>query len=80
MCIIEHRHPASMRLRTVCTRYRVNGMKALDSRLVLVPVGRLDDLLELSRLAAERLPNDPVGSALRGAAAEVRASSLIEPS
>jgi len=46
---------------------------------VLVPAGRLDDLLELSRLASERLGIDPVGAAIKGAAAEVRACAILEP-
>ena len=55
-------------------------MNALESRLVLVPAGELDDLLELARLASERMGSDPVGDALRGSAAAVRMSALLEPS
>lgn len=56
----------------------MNG--SLENRLVVVPADRLDDLLELTRLAADRLPEtDGLVSALRFAAAEVRQRGLLEP-
>lgn len=52
-------------------------------RLVVVPVGALDDLLELATRvldAAGRVPeNDSLLSALRGAVSEVRCRSALEP-
>lgn len=55
-------------------------MEQTSSGLVLISATRLDELLELSRAAVERLPeNDPLASALRGAVAEVRLSAIIEP-
>ena len=68
------------RLRAANNPCRVGNVNALEARLVLVPAGQLDDLLELARLASERLHGDPVGDALRGSAAAVRANALIEPS
>jgi hypothetical protein len=53
---------------------------ARTDSLVLVPARRLDDLLELARLAAERLgDSDPIASALRGSAAQVRSDAILEP-
>lgn len=55
-------------------------MNATDGRLVVVPAARLDDLLELARLAADRLPeHDALTTALAGAAAQVRSDSILEP-
>ena len=52
--------------------------------LVLVPSRTLGDLLDLTDRAIERLdglePRDPLQEALRGAVAEVRTHSLLEPS
>jgi len=49
-------------------------------RLLLIPAAQLDDLLELARLAAARLPEyDALQLALIGAIAEVRISSAYEP-
>lgn len=49
-------------------------------RFVLVPYRELDDLLELSRRAVDRLPDaDPLTSALRGANAQVRSVAVLEP-
>ena len=54
-------------------------MNAIEGRLVLVPVDELDDLLELARIAVERLPDDQLARSLRGAVSQVRLSQLIEP-
>jgi len=55
-------------------------MNALDGRLVVVNARHLDDLLELSRLASERLPDgDPLATNLRGATAQVRFGAVLEP-
>lgn len=55
-------------------------MDTLDGRLLIVPARPLDDLLELARIAADRLPDhDPVASSIRGAVAQVRASLILEP-
>lgn len=70
---------ARRRLRRANIMDRLRSMNALEDRMVLVPAGQLDDLLEVSRLASERLHGDAVGDALRGSAAAVRASSLLEP-
>lgn len=49
-------------------------------RLVLVPVTQLDDLLELARLVASRVPEtDPLHAALIGAVGAVRQSAIPEP-
>lgn len=49
-------------------------------RLVLVPATQLDDLLELARLAVDRLPEtDPLRSCLLGSVAGVRSAALSEP-
>ena len=52
--------------------------------LVLVPARTLGDLLDLTDRAIDRLdglePRDPLQEALRGAVAEVRTHSLLEPS
>lgn len=49
-------------------------------RLVLVSAAQLDDLLELSRLAAERIPDpDPLRAALVGSISALRLSATIEP-
>ncbi len=54
-------------------------MKVTD-RLVVVRADRLDDLCELARAAADQLPDtNPLVSALRGAVAEVRIGSVMEP-
>lgn len=49
-------------------------------QLVLIPAAQLDDLLELARLAAERIPDpDPLRAALIGAIGAVRLAATIEP-
>jgi hypothetical protein len=49
-------------------------------RLVVIPAAQLDDLLELSRLAADRLDDiDPLRLALIGAVGAVRLSAIVEP-
>lgn len=55
-------------------------MAQLQDRLVLVPAGALDDVLELARTLADRLPhNDPMALALRGSIGQVRAEIVMEP-
>ena len=55
-------------------------MSALDGHMVVVNARHLDDLLELSRLASERLPDgDPLATNLRGATAQVRFGAVLEP-
>lgn len=49
-------------------------------RLVVVPASLLDDLLELARLSADRLPDsDPLRSALLGSISGVRCAAILEP-
>ncbi len=49
-------------------------------RLVLVPAAQLDELLELARLAAERIPDpDPLRAALVGAIGAIRQAVIVEP-
>lgn len=56
----------------------------INDHFVLVRAAALDDLLDLTERAVERLdsvePRDPLQHHLRGAIAEVRAHSLLEPS
>jgi len=67
-------------LRSSNVRSRVTPVENSVDRLVLVSVSRLDDLLELSRLAIERLPDpDPLTFALRAAVAQVRTEAILEP-
>jgi hypothetical protein len=48
--------------------------------MVLVPMTQLDDLLELARLLADRLPDtDPMRLHLIGASSAVRLSATAEP-
>lgn len=55
-------------------------MESTTDRIVFVSAKSLDDVLELSRLAAERLPQgDPLVSALRGAIANARLDAITEP-
>lgn len=55
-------------------------MESMTERLVLVPAAHLDDVLELARLAAERLPpTDPLALALKGAVAQLRSEAVPEP-
>lgn len=55
-------------------------MNSLDRRPVLVTAGRLDDLLELARMAAEAhdVLNPALADALRAASAAVRSESVLE--
>lgn len=65
------------RLAKGCT---VEPMDAIQDRLVLVRAGALDEVLELARLAAERLPqDDPLTFALKGTIGQIRSGVLIEP-
>lgn len=60
----------------------MRGMQVRD-RLVIVRVGALDDLCALALQAADdlelRLEIDPLATALRGAAAEIRVHALADP-
>lgn len=67
------------RLRCIAKTHKIASMNALDGRLVLVPADQLDDLLELSRIATERLPDDQLSRSLRAAISQVRLSQLVEP-
>ena len=58
---------------------KITTMNALDGRLVLVPADQLDDLLELARIATERLPDDQLSKSLKAAVSQVRLSQLVEP-
>lgn len=55
----------------------------MADRIVMIPARSLDDLLELARMAVDRLarlePDDPLTSALRGVIANARAGSILEP-
>lgn len=55
------------------------AMEATTDRLVMVPLTLLDDVLVLAAAAHDRLPDDPLKSALRGAIAQVRTSLVVEP-
>lgn len=58
----------------------MSSMYASTDRLVLVPATQLDDLLELARLGADRLPeHDPLRLSLVGSIGAVRACALPEP-
>lgn len=58
----------------------VDRMYAPPGRLVIVPAETLDDLLELSRLAAAQLPlTEPLRHALIGSIAAIRTSITMEP-
>lgn len=80
----QHRSARGRRLRG-CLR-SVNDAAMMESvdtsvdRWVLVPAKRLDDLLETSRMAADRLPsNDPLTMALKASIADTKISSLVDP-
>jgi hypothetical protein len=52
----------------------------ISDRLVVISAQGLDDLLELARMAADRLPQeDALHSALIGAISQVRTSATVEP-
>lgn len=68
------------RLRTANKCAMMGGVNTSTDRFALVPAGQLDDLLELSRLAVDRLPDsDPLTLALRGATSQVRSVAVLEP-
>lgn len=67
------------RLRCIAVGSKITSMNALDGRLVLVPADQLDDLLELARIATERLPDDQLSKSLKAAVGQVRLSQLVEP-
>lgn len=67
------------RLRCLLNGSKIGSMNALDGRLVLVPADQLDDLLELARIATDRLPDDQLSRSLRAAIGQVRLSQLVEP-
>lgn len=59
-------------------RGNVQDMITTDT-IVLVKARTLDDLTELARLAADRLPEtDPLVLALRGVIAQARTESVLE--
>lgn len=67
------------RLRNSVRQSKIGSMYAIDGRLVLVPADQLDDLLELARIATERLPEDQLARSLRAAISQVRLSRSVEP-
>ena len=67
------------RLRCMVSGSKITTMNALDGWLVLVPADQLDDLLELARIATERLPDDQLSKSLKAAVSQVRLSQLVEP-
>lgn len=78
--VLAHQRQAQVRLRTANKCVMMVAVDTSTDRFVLVPHRELDDLLELSRLAAERLPDtDPLASALRGSRAQVRSIAVLEP-
>lgn len=68
--------PCLRQLGEVC---HTASMNTLEGRQVLVPADRLDDLLELARLAIERLPDDQLARSLKAATSDIRLSRLFEP-
>lgn len=88
---MSHPRQPRMAVRTFCLRKRnrlqdvddadmVPSMESTTNRLVLVPFSALDDTLELTRALIERVPHeDPLGIALRGALANLRAEAILEP-
>lgn len=58
---------------------KVKAMNALQGRMVVVPAEALDDLLELTRLATDRLPDDQLSRSLRASAAQIRIAAVVEP-
>lgn len=54
-------------------------MNALQGRMVVVPAEALDDLLELTRIASDRLPDDQLSRSLRAAQAQIRVAAVVEP-
>lgn len=53
---------------------------SLTDRAIIVQARSLDDLLELSQRAADRLdPTDPLTMALRGAIGQTRADLIVDP-
>lgn len=66
-------------LRRASTGDSIRHME-LQDRLVLVPAGALDDMLELARTLADRMPHDdPLALALRGSIGQVRSEIVMEP-
>ncbi len=58
----------------------MDGIDVTPEKLVMVSARRLDDVLELARLAVGRLPqDDPLTRALAGAVAETRLTAVVEP-
>lgn len=66
-------------LQAVYSRAILTSVDTTQDRLVIVSARLLDDLLELSRIAADRIGDEPVASALNGARAQVLASALSDP-
>lgn len=75
----RHAHEFAICLHTLRKMASVQTMNALQGRMVVVPADTLDDLLELTRLAAERLPDDQLAKSLRATASEVRVAAVMEP-
>jgi len=66
-------------LQALVSKSNMDSMNALEGRLVLVRADQLDDLLELTRLACDRLPDDQLARSLKASLGQVRLSQLIEP-
>ena len=55
-------------------------MEDVTDRAVIVQARALDDVLELTSRALDRLdPTDPLTLALRGALGQLRADAILEP-
>ena len=67
-------------LRTANGRDMMSPVDTSQDRLVIVGARSLDDLLELTARALDRLdPTDPLTLGLKGARAEVLASATVDP-
>lgn len=71
---------AARRLHPANRYVMMSTVNTSTDRFALVPAGQLDDLLELARLAVDRLPDsDPLTTALRGSAAQIRSVAVLDP-
>jgi hypothetical protein len=84
--LLSHLHTSTHRSVTLANRLhpawgltKVRAMNALQGRMVVVPAEALDDLLELTRLATDRLPDDQLSRSLRASAAQIRVAAVVEP-
>jgi hypothetical protein len=77
----DHRRSVALanRLHPAWGLTKVKAMNALQGRMVVVPAQALDDLLELTRLATDRLPDDQLSRSMRASAAEIRVVAVVEP-